>query len=552
MKKKKLLVFAFLCTAAFSLSACSDFADMFYFGGIGGDNGGYQSISTPPPGDTTPHTATDEYTYKGYIANNCYNFSATPAIGTAKLLVIPVWFKDSGNYVDSSKKAQVKSDIEKAYFGTNEETGWRSVKTYYEEESHGRLSISGVVTSWYERNENVSVFTVDNDTSKTRTLVKEAVTWYFNTVSSDVKKTFDCDKDGYLDGVMLIYAAPDFQALGNNSYQNLWAYCHWIQDKAVKNTNNPGANAFFWASYDFMYGSGKAKSRAGTSYSNGDTSHANIDTHTYIHEMGHMFGLMDYYDYTKQYDPAGSFSMQDANIGGHDPFSSFALGWGKAYVPTKTTTIDLKPFSTSGELIILKPDPESYIFSPFDEYLILEYYTPTGLNEFDTTYKYMNSEGKNYPMGSQAPGIRLWHVDARLLYPETYNPSTGSYVYNEHNITTNPTSFTAYGVTLMMSNTYYKNGEDEGYLSPLGKSYSDYNLLQLIRNSSLASHKVAYNNSSYFSASNLFTYGDTFTMKEFEKQFVGSEKLNNGQDLGFSFQVNGCLEEYASITITKI
>ena len=548
--KKKLILFAFLCTAAFSLTACSDFLDMFYFGGLGGGDGGYQSISTPPPGDTTPHYAPDNYTYKSYIANNCYNFSATPAIGTAKLLVIPVWFTDSNNYISTDKKASVRGDIEKAYFGTNEDVGWRSVKTYYEEESHGRLSISGIVTSWYECGKNTGYYSVDDETEKTRDLVKEAANWYLSTVSSDVKKTFDCDADGYLDGVMLIYAAPDFQALRNESYSNLWAYCHWIQDKTVKQANNPGANAFFWASYDFMYGSSKVKGRTGTTYNNGDTTYATIDTHTYIHEMGHMFGLLDYYDYTKQYDPAGSFSMQDANIGGHDPFSSYALGWGKAYVPTETTTIDLKPFSTSGELIVLKPNPEAYEYSPFDEYLIIEYYTPTGLNEFDTSHKYMSSENKDYPMGSQVPGIRLWHVDARLLYPKTY--ANGKYTFVPENITTNPTVFPAYGVTLMMTNTYYKNGIQEGYLSPLGRDYSDYNLLHLIRNSDIVTDKVAYSNRSAFSASTLFTYGDSFNMDTYKKQFVGSTKLNNGETLGFGFEINACKEEYASITITKL
>ena len=548
--KKKLILFAFLCTSAFSLTACSDFLDMFYFGGLGGGDGGYQSISTPPPGDTTPHYAPDNYTYKNYIANNCYNFSATPAIGTAKLLVIPVWFTDSNNYISTDKKASVRGDIEKAYFGTNEDVGWRSVKTYYEEESHGRLSISGVVTSWYECGKSAGYYSVDDETEKTRDLVKEAANWYLSTVSSDVKKTFDCDADGYLDGIMLIYAAPDFQALRNESYSNLWAYCHWIQDKTVKQVNNPGANAFFWASYDFMYGSSKVKGRTGTTYNNGDTTYATIDTHTYIHEMGHMFGLMDYYDYTKQYDPAGSFSMQDANIGGHDPFSSYALGWGKAYVPTETTTIDLKPFSTSGELIVLKPNPEAYEYSPFDEYLIIEYYTPTGLNEFDTSHKYMSSENKDYPMGSQVPGIRLWHVDARLLYPKTY--ANGKYTFVPENITTNPTVFPAYGVTLMMTNTYYKNGVQEGYLSPLGRDYSDYNLLHLIRNSDIVTDKVAYSNRSAFSASTLFTYGDSFNMDSYKKQFVGSTKLNNGETLGFGFEINACKEEYASITITKL
>lgn len=62
-----------------------------------------------------------------YMENNVYALSATPSIGKAKLLVIPIWFTNSSKYIASDKKEQVRSDIETAYFGTEEETGWNSV-----------------------------------------------------------------------------------------------------------------------------------------------------------------------------------------------------------------------------------------------------------------------------------------------------------------------------------------------------------------------------------------------------------------------------------------
>ena len=159
---------------------------------------------------------------------------------------------------------------------------------------------------------------------------------------------------------MLIYGAPDYGSLDDDSRSNLWAYCFWIQDQSVKSVSSPGANVFFWASYDFMYSSSKAYQRTGKSnYGGGDTTYCSLDTHTYIHEMGHVFGLEDYYDYSGQYNPAAGFSMQDNNVGSHDPFSSYALGWGKAYIPTETTTINLKPFQDSGEMILLSPNPDS-------------------------------------------------------------------------------------------------------------------------------------------------------------------------------------------------
>ncbi len=57
------------------------------------------------------------------MENNVYALSATPSIGKAKLLVIPVWFTNSSKYIAVDKKEQVRSDIQNAYFGSEEETG---------------------------------------------------------------------------------------------------------------------------------------------------------------------------------------------------------------------------------------------------------------------------------------------------------------------------------------------------------------------------------------------------------------------------------------------
>ena len=553
--KKKHLLFALLGVLSISLTSC-DFIYRFFDDSDNGFSWGIPigqnssskqpiiDVSTPPAGDTNANRAS--YNYGHFVENSVYPISCTPSTGTAKLLIIPVWFTDSQNFIIESKKESVRSDIETAYFGSNEATGWRSVKTFYEEESLGTLTLTGTVSAWYECNKSYTYYgsdpaVGDSGAPKTSSLVESATNWYFNNHTSEKRKDYDCDGDGYLDGVMLIYAAPDFDTLARNNYDNLWAYCFWIQDYDVKNPSNPGVNAYFWASYDFMYGTQVAYSRTGKTYHAGDTSHCTIDTHTYIHEMGHMFGLDDYYDYSSySYLPAGAFSMQDHNVGGHDPFSSFALGWGKAYVPIESTVIDLKPFATDGEMIILSPSWNSYN-SPFDEYLILEYFVDSGLNELDTHYRYMSEYGKVYPTGSQDYGIRLWHVDARLLYT-----TTGE--FSASKVTTNPI-YPAGGVALMMSNTYYDGTEySEAYGSELGKNYANYNVLQLIRNNTSATYKPT----DMFSSSSLFKAGDTFSMSKYQRQFVNAGQLNSKKELGFTFEINACNSTYASISITKL
>ena len=152
----------------------------------------------------------------------------------------------------------------------------------------------------------------------------------------------------------------------------------------------------------------------------------------------------------------------------------------------------------------------------------------------------MKSARKSYPTATKNSGIRLWHVDARLLWTRT-----GEWTPN--NVTTNPKE-TGGAVTLMMSNTYYDNTEYSlNYCSPLGTSYSNFNLLQLIRNDKTATYKPK----GYIKDSDLFFMGDTFSMDAYKKQFVNSNKLNSNKSLGFTFTVNACNSTYASITINK-
>ncbi len=357
------------------------------------------------------------------------------------------------------------------------------------------------------------------------TLVESATNWYFTNNPSESRKDYDRDGDGYLDGVMLIYGAPDYATLGNNDYDNLWAYCYWLQDTSNNNNTNPGPNVFFWASYDFMYDSSKASVRTGkSSYGNGDCSHASIDAHTYIHEMGHVFGLDDYYDYgSNNYSPAGGFSMQDYNVGGHDPYSVMALGWADPYIPTQSCDITISAFQKTHDLILLTPSWNSYD-SPFDEYLLLELYTPTGLNALDSTYRYDSS----YPQGPNVAGIRLWHVDARLAYCTSLT-SQGYPTYAYSKITTNPAYNATYGITHAFSNTV----GNADYGSVLGSSYYNYHLLSLVRNNT----STGVNTTSKLSSSDLFRNGSSFSMSTYSSQFVKSGKLNSNVSLGWSFSV---------------
>lgn len=465
-----------------------------------------------------------KYTYQDYSDNCAYNTPAFPSIGSsAQLLVVPVWLTDSSNYIPSFEKELVRTQIETAYFGSKggDELGWHSVKSYYEENSYGKLHINGIVTDWYESSYSSYI----NQTETTQ-LVIEVADWYKQQVGLEEYKKFDGNGDGYLDALILIYGAYNYA----NDNSNLWAYCYWVQDSTLKNVNNPGPNTYFWASYDFLY-------------KNQYYPNSHLDAHTYIHEMGHVLGLTDYYDYNDNVgnSPAAGFSMQDCNVGSHDPFSKMALGWVDPYVPTTDSLITINSFQESGDIIVLSPN---FTGSPFDEYLILELYTPTGLNEFDTNYRYANNEF--YPLGPKDVGVRLWHVDARLrgtTVQGEYVVFDGSRYYTDFDLASSP-----YGFSLSMSNTTYSaDGGVESYTSLFEQDYK-YDLLAMIRNKD--ANDIQMKN--YLTSESLFKEGDVFNMKDYASSFPNGSKLNNGLDLGFSFEVVSINETSATIFISKL
>ena len=461
-------------------------------------------------------------TYKDYSNNCVYNLDYCPNSGNVNLLIIPVWFKDSNYYLNEFKKNKVREDIAKAYLGTNEETGWRSVKTYYEELSCGKLQINGKVTDWYESTYSYKDAgrepSSSYEESTVNIIVKNAVSWYFENNPSDKRSNYDSDGNGYLDGVILIYAAPNYMSINDKSLSNLWAYAYWLQDE--NHTQLAMPNVYFWASYDFMYSEGIFGS-----YGYGDTTHCEVDTHTYIHEMGHVFGLEDYYDYSSaSYCPAGGFSMQDYNIGSHDPYSTMALGWANPYIVTGNSELTIGTFQKTRDLVVISENWNG-IGSPFDEYLILELYSPTGLNAFDIDY---TNKGVNAYNRVDKVGLRLWHVDARLAMctgnDKDYNPT-----YSPSKLTTDQ-SKGSYGVYHAFSNTY----NDPNYGSVLGSRYYDYNILQLVRRDT----STGLRTTSVFSQNDLFETG-SYDLSNYSKQFVNSSpfKMNNGSYANWHFKV---------------
>jgi len=320
-----------------------------------------------------------------------------PSIGDSKIVVVPVVFKNDKNTItfDSTEGKKIKSDINTAFFGSSEDTNyWESVSSFYKKSSYNQLNLSGLVGDFVYTDETSaelqkSISSGENSvTNVTNSILEEAYTQYFIDGNLDYSD-YDSDEDGYIDDFALIYCSP-YDSYDQTSL--LWAYTFWDQYAA----SEIHAKTYSWMSYSFMY----------------DGTDEGIDAHTFIHETGHTMGLDDYYSYDANSDstarePLGKLDMMDYNILDHNSFSKYCLGWISPTVVELNQTYTLKPFQENGDALILA---NNFNGTCFDEYLIISYYTPTGLNELDA-----NNEYSNYNFtGITTPGIKVIHVDQRL------------------------------------------------------------------------------------------------------------------------------------------
>jgi hypothetical protein len=137
------------------------------------------------------------------------------------------------------------------------------------------------------------------------------------------------------------------------------------------------------------------------------------DSHTYVHETGHALGLYDYYS-TRSGSRGGNDSypfagadMMDFNVGDHCSFSKYMMGWiSPKAVISEPGEYRLKSSNDTGEFFIVS---NSFAGRPFDEYFIVEYITPTGLNYMDSKNPYA---GNGFQLFTK-PGIRISHIDNR-------------------------------------------------------------------------------------------------------------------------------------------
>lgn len=334
------------------------------------------------------------------VLSTLYENYKTPVLnstGTQKILVLPIVIKG----YEQNATADVITKLDHTFFNKNDDVFYESVSSFYYKSSYEKLNLTGKVADWF--NPNVTPSELKSHESTTYDdgglfwLLDEALAWY--QTKYDDLASFDSNNDGYVDSIYLIYSAPNYYNDSNlSSFYWAFTYSHML-NKEDESRSGLKAMRYSWSSFDFMYqGYGNDK----------------LDAHTYIHETGHLLGLADYYDTgNSNVSPMGLVDMMDYDIGDHSMYSKFALGWTSPYVIDKAGTITLNSSTLTGDCLIFKTNNMNN--TPFDEYLMLEFITPDGLNTQDYLSGYQKYFDETPIKGFEASGIRITYINSRAV-----------------------------------------------------------------------------------------------------------------------------------------
>lgn len=437
--------------------------------------------------------------------------------GVRKMLVLPIRFTDSPNDISIEDKTIY---IKNAFFGDSSVTKLESVASFYDKSSYGKLKIKGEVAPWFNLNISSREWNKkgSNQTEASRRITLEVLSNYIDN-GGDINQ-YDSDLDGYIDSLFVIYDYP-YSNSGNNkssSDELFWAYVDFIKEnEAGLNNAAPYANAYGWASLYFAL-ENSVKSNAST----------------FIHETGHILGLQDYYNTGSRnlgyhYQPLGFFDLMDSNQGDHSVLSKYLLNWTTPKVLKKDQLgdITLTDFSSTGDYLLI-PLNEKYNDNPYAEYLLLEYFSPTGLNT-PNGLVYQDEDKTGETVNFSFPdvhGLKVFHVDARLAYFEKKVVGTATtikaFVGEEEGIDVSNTIISFAYTNEIKDNDIYKHNVFYHLLEKSGEN--------TFKDGHLASDDT------------LWGYGDTFGINTFT---VLAEKA------GVSFKINALNRNSVTINFAK-
>lgn len=331
-----------------------------------------------------------------------FPFPAQPELksdGTVRTVTVLVDFNDHRAGADLPGR----DDFEANIYGegtsvAQEHVPYESVRAYYERASEGKVDVQGHVFDWHhfadERDEYEPEVAPPGPFRDQRQAFLDNQALFDMAVevlqAQDETHDFaqyDNDNDGDIDLLTILYAGP------RGSWGSFWWAYRWeffVPDASTTTFDGKRVRQFVFQFIDTRHGTNDFNPR------------------TLIHEMGHAFGLADYYDYDPAIGPGGGvggLDMMHANLGNHCAFSRWLLDWispevvGSGPPSAKTLLASGAPGGSGTKAVAVFPGLVD-TSAPASEMFIVENRHPVG------------NDGDN--AGTPGSGVLIWHVDASV------------------------------------------------------------------------------------------------------------------------------------------
>lgn len=386
----------------------------------------------------SPDNVDNSYGLDYYSEVNDEEKVLCPSKGDVPVLVIPIYYNDTeASKFNTNENLDL---IEKCFFGNSNDLYFESLKSYYYKSSYGKLNFYGEVMPAFNPQTKINGLSFVNGALAIRSdseqnfqrIIRESLSFIEN-LGYDLRD-YDSNADGYIDALWFV----SLSALNREYPSGSWPHVNNFKN-TTPDISTPTVNMFAWTPVETFMNSFYSRR---SNHSGLGQNHLG-DAHTIIHETGHLLGLSDYYstaadqkyvintnddEHECGYAPLGGMDMMDQNYLDHNPYSKLLFGWTKPYLVYGNSTITLQPSLYKNQVVIIPCDSFDYsddslknsrgetIFNPYDEYLVIDFFTPES-NYSTGDYITDNVNSKSYDVYDTQTitkkGIRIYHVDKR-------------------------------------------------------------------------------------------------------------------------------------------
>lgn len=361
---------------------------------------------------------------RGPFAAQAWVPAGAAVTGRYVLPVIPIAYLD----LPAQHSVQAFADV---LFGTAVQPGRPyTLKTFYEEVSHGRIEMDGQVFAPFAHNQtaafvtdNCNGLTIPGRTTCTRNgsqnRMGQMLVAALQAISSGpgaatVWDAFDNDgpdglpnsgdDDGYVDFVTFLHPEVGGECSGSSGiWAHRWVMRVWNNGSAfVTQTPRRDAQGQPIPGQFLLIDDYTIQSQVGGN--SGCSAAAILPVGTVAHETGHAFGLPDLYDTSNQTFGVGDWSLMafgnqamQHSPSSFDPWSLVTLGWATVAELAASRMVSLGPRALSDTVFLARTA------SAPQEYLLIENRQAV---RSDTAQM-----GPGAVARRKAPGLLLWYID---------------------------------------------------------------------------------------------------------------------------------------------